>query len=194
VTTSPLSDAGGDLIDYSAKGNFRSLGQRFAKRTPLVAAAIAAADAAELAASLRETGSAMVVVEGESVSVAPDEVIVTETPREGWAVATAGGETVALDLEVTPELRRAGLARDAVRLMQETRKTSGLDVADRITLVWAADASEQGAETAEALREHASMIAEEVLALAFGEGSPEPGFGFAADSDLGLSFQIRKAS
>src|SRR6185312_5669608 len=48
VTTSPLADAGGDLIDYSAKGNFRALGARFAKRTPLVAAAIAAADAAAL--------------------------------------------------------------------------------------------------------------------------------------------------
>ena len=58
----------------------------------------------------------------------------TETPREGWAVATDGGETVALDLELTPELRRAGLAREVVRLVQEARKTAGLDVTDRIEL------------------------------------------------------------
>ena len=55
-----------------------------------------------------------------------DEVLLTETPREGWAVATEGGETVALDLAITPELRRAGLAREVVRLVQEARKTSGL--------------------------------------------------------------------
>ncbi len=50
---------------------------------------------------------------GEPVEVTADEVIVTETPKEGWAVATAGGETVALDLTITPELRLAGVARDA---------------------------------------------------------------------------------
>ena len=193
VSTSPLGGTGADLIDaslinYSAKGNFRTLGQRFAKQTPLVAKAVAEADAAVLAASLRNGGTAAVVLaDGTVITVSPDEVIVTETPREGWAVATAGGETVALDLEVTPMLRRAGVARDAVRMMQETRKTSGLDVADRITLVWAASA-----ETAEALREHAAMVAGEVLALEFAEGSPEAGVGFAEDAELGLSFRIRK--
>ena len=63
-----------------------------------------------------------------------DEVLLTETPREGWAVATEAGETVALDLTVTPELRRAGLAREVVRLVQEARKTGGLEVTDRIDL------------------------------------------------------------
>ncbi|MBS2537762.1 isoleucine--tRNA ligase [Catenulispora sp. NF23] len=204
VTTSPLADAGGDLIDYSAKGNFRALGARFAKRTPLVAAAIAATDAAALATALRASGSATVVVDGEELTVAPEEVIVTETPREGWAVATAGGETIALDLHVTPELRRAGLARDVVRFLQETRKATGLDVADRITLTWAVlDGSAAGAESAEAVREHAAMIADEVLALEFAEG-PVPAAGdpadltalraaIAGDDDLGLKFRIAKA-
>ncbi len=51
-------------------------------------------------------------------------------------MASDAGATVALDLELTPELRRAGLARDAIRLIQEARKNSGLDVADRIELRW----------------------------------------------------------
>ena len=68
--------------------------------------------------------------------LAPDEVIITETPREGWSVASDSGATVALDLEITAELRLAGLARDAIRLIQEARKNSGLDVADRIALRW----------------------------------------------------------
>ncbi|HEX2893392.1 MAG TPA: isoleucine--tRNA ligase, partial [Marmoricola sp.] len=108
----PLSAAGADLVDHTAKGNFRALGKRFAQETPKVAAAIAAADATALAASLAAHGTATVNVDGTEVEVRPDEVIVSERPREGWAVLNEQGETVALDLEVTPELRRAGLARE----------------------------------------------------------------------------------
>jgi isoleucyl-tRNA synthetase len=157
----------GDLVDVSAKGNFRTLGKRFATKTPAVAAAIAAADAAVLAASLRADGRVSVEVDGEPVEVGPDDVIVTETPREGWAVASASGETVALDLGITPELRRAGLAREAVRLVQDARKMSSFDVSDRIHLWWSADG-----ELADALREHATTVADEVLASAFAEGEP----------------------
>jgi isoleucyl-tRNA synthetase len=55
-----LADVGGGLVDHSAKANFRALGKRFGKQTPMVAAAIAGADAAELAASLRDQGRAVV--------------------------------------------------------------------------------------------------------------------------------------
>ncbi|WP_344380160.1 DUF5915 domain-containing protein, partial [Streptomyces mauvecolor] len=124
-----LSEVGGSLVDTTAKANFRALGKRFGKGVQDVAKAVAAADAAALSASLRDTGTASVEVNGEPVALAPDEVIITETPREGWSVASDSGATVALDLEITPELRLAGLARDAIRLIQEARKNSGLDVA-----------------------------------------------------------------
>ena len=185
--TDALSAAAGDLLQYAAKGNFRALGKRFGKRTPLVANAIAAADAAALAARLRAEGRAAVEVEGEQVEIEAEEVIVTETPKEGWAVATAGGETVALDLTITPQLRLAGLARDAVRLIQEARKTSGLEVSDRIVLRWhAAD------ETGEALTVHRDAVAQEVLAVEF-QRSEAPVDGAFADADLGLSFSVAKA-
>ena len=84
-----------------------------------------------------------------------------------------------------------GLACDVVRFLQETRKAIGLDVADRITLTWAAlDGSAAGAETAEAVREHAAMIADEVLAVEFAEGAVPAAV--AGDEDLGLKFQITK--
>ena len=188
-STEALSDAAGDLLQYSAKGNFRALGKRFAKRTPLVAGAIAAADAAELAAALRADGVATVVVEGEPVEVTAEEVIVTETPKVGWAVATAGGETVALDLTITPELKLAGLARDAVRLIQEARKTSGLDVSDRITLSWFASDTETG----QALTAHQASIAEEVLAVQFAASSESLGADAFRDEELGLEFTVRKS-
>jgi isoleucyl-tRNA synthetase len=196
--TGALAEAGGELLEYHAKGNFRNLGKRFAKRTPLVANAIAAADAAQLATQLRERGTATVtVVDGtgdestsEQVEVVSDEVIVTETPREGWAVATADGETVALDLAITPELRLAGLARDAVRLIQEARKSAGLDVADRIALRWRAAKP----ETAEALRTHGEAIAQDVLAVEFAEAEEAAASaGAVVDADLGLTVSFAKA-
>ncbi|MER0247163.1 DUF5915 domain-containing protein, partial [Streptomyces sp. HSW2009] len=76
---------------------------------------VAATDAAALSQALRD-GTATITVDGEPVDLTPDEVIITETPREGWSVASDAGATVALDLEITPELRKAGLARDAIRL------------------------------------------------------------------------------
>jgi isoleucyl-tRNA synthetase len=199
-----LETGGGDLVDYSAKANFRALGKRFGNRTPLIAKAIAEADAAALAAALRTDGSATLTATltagEEQVTVTADEVIVTETPREGWAVASDAGETVALDLTVTPELRRAGLAREAVREIQEARKATGLDVADRIALWWCADDTETGRQTAEALREHAALVADEVLATAFTEQRPadaEVAKGKLAEhraEGLGLSFWLRPRS
>src|SRR5262249_842845 len=79
-------------------------------------------------------GSAVLDVAGEPVTLSADELVLTESPRTGWSVATEAGETVALDLTITPELRRAGLAREVVRLVQEARKASGLDISDRISL------------------------------------------------------------
>ena len=172
----------GDLVDYSAKGNFRALGRRFGKDTPKVAAAIAATDAAALAAALAENGVASV----DGVEVSPDEVLVSERPREGWSVVNEQGETVALDLQLTPELVQAGLAREVVRTVQERRKASGLDVSDRIALDWHADGA-----LAAAIRAHAATIGAEVLATSITEG--EPGPAWVRDDDLGLSFAITRS-
>jgi isoleucyl-tRNA synthetase len=179
-------DSAGDLVDHSAKGNFRALGKRFARRTPEVAAAIAAADAEALAASLRDTGTATVTVGEEEIEVTAEEVIVSERPREGWSVANEHGETVALDLELTPELRRAGLAREVVRLVQEGRKASGFEVSDRINLTWQADG-----ELAEALAEHEQLIADEVLAVEVQRAEPAAD-AVREDADLGLRFSVAR--
>jgi len=197
-TLEPLSAAGADLVDFSAKGNFRALGKRFGKRTPLVANAIAASDAAGLAAALDADGRATVSVEGEDVEVLPDEVIVSERPREGWSVVNEQGETVALDLELTPELLRAGVAREVVRMVQEARKNSGFDVSDRISLVWYAEG-----ETAEALRENERLVADEVLApgglaraadRAAAETAAERAEGAVRDEELGLTLALTRVA
>jgi isoleucyl-tRNA synthetase len=133
-------------------------------------------------------------------------------------VATDAGETVAVDITVSPELRREGLAREVIRLVQEARKNDGLEVTDRIWLRWSTG-STGDPEVAEALTEHAGLIADEVLAADFGPGTAPaadfgpgtapaadfgPGTGPAAgaqaqaarehvEEDLGLTFWLRRA-
>jgi isoleucyl-tRNA synthetase len=183
-----LASVGGDLVEHSAKANFRALGKRFGKQTPIVAAAIAAADAAALAASLQADGRATVTVDGTDTEVLAEEVIVSERPLEGWSVVNDQGETVALDLELTPELVLAGLAREAIRLVQEARKTSGFDVSDRIDLWWAAEG-----DLAEALTAHRQLVADEVLAESVTAGAPEDaGVPAHEDAELGLTLWVRR--
>ncbi|GAA0942499.1 isoleucine--tRNA ligase [Nonomuraea longicatena] len=189
-----MSGYSADLVSYTVKPNFRALGKRFGSQTKLVAAAVSAADPAALAPVLRAGGTATLTA-GElgPVSVGPDEVIVTEQPRAGWAVetgaiGTATGETVALDLAMTDALRRAGLIREVIRLVQDARKSSGLEITDRISLWWSASS----AELAEALRDGGALVAEEVLATSIAEGA-EPGLPVVEDTGLGLTFQLRRA-
>jgi isoleucyl-tRNA synthetase len=188
TTLDSLASAGGDLIEHVAKPNFRALGMRFGKRTPQVAAAIAAADPATLAATLSESGQATVDVDGTPETVEADEVMVSERPREGWSVVNEQGETVALDLELTPELVRAGLAREAIRLIQEVRKASGFEVSDRIDLWWVAEG-----DLAAALAEHESLIADEVLAPTVSRGEPDDAeLPRHQDAGLGLTLWLRR--
>jgi isoleucyl-tRNA synthetase len=179
----------GDVVDVSAKGNFRNLGKRFAKETPTVAAAIADADAAALALALTTTGVASVDVPGiGTVEVTAEDVIVTERPREGWAVLGDQGETIALNLELTPELVSAGIAREVVRLVQDARKASGFDVSDRIQLTWAATDD----SVAEAFRIHSELIASEVLAVAVAEADVSSETGVFSDDEVGIAFTVQR--
>ena len=123
-------------------------------------------------------------------------MIVTQTPRAGWSVATEAGETVALELTITPELRREGLAREVIRLVQDARKADGLDVSDRILFWW--DSADP--DLAEALAEHGALIASEVLAEQFRTGRPEEAADGAAGpvcehtaDDLALTFWLQRA-
>jgi isoleucyl-tRNA synthetase len=189
-----MDPAGGELTDYAVKPSYRALGQRFGPSTPAVAAAITAADPAELAAGLAASGTVTVLVDGSPVIIEAGDVIVTQTPRHGWAVAAVGGETVALELAITPELRREGLAREVVRLVQDTRKGDGLQVSDRISVRWhTADE-----ELARALTEHGELISAEVLAGSFRPSAEagEPGGAGErehTDPNLGLTFWLQRA-
>jgi isoleucyl-tRNA synthetase len=174
-----LDSAGGELVTYTVKPEFRSLGRRFGSATQAVAAVIRATDPVFLAHAVAAPGgSASVEVPSVGpVTLTAADLVVTQTPLEGWGVASAGGETVALDLAVSDALRSEGYAREAVRLIQEARKASGLDVSDRIVVRWTAADDDLAA----ALEEHGPMIAGEVLAVSFGPGDGDGAGGGAGD-------------
>jgi isoleucyl-tRNA synthetase len=206
-----LSVLDGQVISYSVRPRFRELGKRFGPRTPVVAAAILEADPATVAAAVADGGSYAITVAppapesapsplagqaAETVRITAEDVIVTRVPASGWEVATADGETVALDLTVTPSLRAEGLAREVTRRVQQARKSDGLAVTDEIMLRWSAPAD---SALASALVTHAETIAAEVLAEPPGRvrvpatGDAPPGqWTEHADPDLGLRFWIRR--
>ncbi len=189
VELASLGDTG-ELVELSVKPNFRELGRRFGKRTQTVASAISATDPVSFVAAYR-AGNATVEVDGETLTISGEEVVVGETPRSGWAVASAGADTVALDLELTHELRLLGIIRDIVRFVQDARKNAGFEVTDRIELWWRVGGSP---DPADAIRTHAEQLSAEVLATMLTEGMPSDAdtLASAADEELGLHVWLRR--
>jgi isoleucyl-tRNA synthetase len=152
-------ESGATVIDVTIKPNFRELGKRFGKQTQVVARAITAEEPGALVERLRDEGSATVLVDGELVSLAPDDVLVTEVPRTGWVVESQRGVTIALDTQLTPELTAEGIARDVVRSIQQARREADFDVSDRIV------ASVGGGDAVlAAIRAHEDFVKRETLA------------------------------
>lgn len=178
-----------DLVDVSIKANFRNLGSRFGSKTNQIAQYIKNELTAEDISHLRKSGELKVDFEGEEIVLVLADLIITETPRTGWAVASADAATVALDLELTDELKAMGLAREVIRLIQEHRKLSGFDVSDRIYVNFTTESDELAA----AIKIHADEIATEVLALELTneEVKTDP---TTSDDELSLKLWLKKTT
>jgi isoleucyl-tRNA synthetase len=144
-----------ELGRFELKPNYRTLGPRFGKQMPQVAAAIAALDHARL----RAGGRAGINVEGQDHEIGPDDVQIVLQPLEGYQVERSGTHAVALDLELDDDLRREALAREVVHAVQAARKSAGLNVEDRIALTLGGDE-----ELLDATRAHEDYVAGETLA------------------------------
>ena len=182
-----ISTAGADLVDISIKANFKSLGAKYGADVQVIAAKISTLNAAELVKKLRHNSTASVDYEvsgdKKSASLELTDLVITETPRTGWSVASHNGESVALDLTLTPELIDAGLVREAIRAIQEERKKIGLDISDRITVNWNAPA-----ELAKAINNAIPEISSEVLATEMKQISTET----TSESEIGLWLKLIK--
>jgi len=162
------SDA--DLVTLRAKPNFRSLGSRYGKETPLAAAAAARLDAEQLRA-LEAGGSAVVEVDGRRFEYLSADVVVSREVASDLAVQSDGAFVAALDPVLTPALREEGLAREMVNRIQRLRRDAGYDISTRVAL-----ALDGAPELLAAAQAHAAFIQGETLArkLVFGSRADHP--------------------
>jgi isoleucyl-tRNA synthetase len=146
------------LVTLEAKPNFRSLGKKFGKQTPVAAAAITALGSEALLSF--EKGEPLVISVGEDARrLDPEDLVIVRRASGELVVKEADGYFAAIDPAVSPVLRSEGLAREIVSRIQRMRKEAGLAVSDRISLSVAG-----GAEIVAAIQSHRDWIAEEVLA------------------------------
>ena len=135
-----LADEVGGLLAATVKPNYKALGPRFGRRMKQVAAAVAAADPAALAAQAAAGGA----VSAGEFELQADDLVVETAPREAYAIAAEPGCQVGVLKELTPELRAEGMVREAVHMINNLRRESGFDIADRITLYLDVDSVPDG--------------------------------------------------
>jgi isoleucyl-tRNA synthetase len=123
-----------EVLRFELVANFRTLGPRLGDLVKELKPALAALDGVVAAAALEEGRSVTVTLGGQPVELSPDDLTLRVRGQQGFAVSREGGEVVALDLNLDEGLRKRGLSRDVVRLVQDLRKASGLEVSDRIRL------------------------------------------------------------
>ncbi|WP_172920032.1 isoleucine--tRNA ligase [Capnocytophaga canis] len=127
-----LEDASGILVKQ-IKPNFKTLGPRFGKDMKLVVAAVQQFTQEDIQ-SIEKEGQIIVKLAEKDVTLSIEDVEITTQDIEGWLVASSGGMLVALDIHITDELRKEGIARELVNRIQNIRKDSGFDVTDKINI------------------------------------------------------------
>jgi isoleucyl-tRNA synthetase len=125
-----LDDASGVLIKQ-IKPNFKTLGPRFGKDMGLIAKQIQGFTPEQIN-ELDKKGSIDIVISGNIINLTSEEVEISSQDIEGWLVASSGGITVALDINISGELKEEGIAREIVNRIQNLRKDSGFEVTDKI--------------------------------------------------------------
>jgi isoleucyl-tRNA synthetase len=128
-----LSDTSGILVK-KIKPNFKSLGPRLGKLMKQISAEIQKMDQKEIS-KFEKTGEWILKIEGEEILLNSDDVEISTEDIPGWLVATDGNLTVALDVTITEDLRREGIAREFINRIQNYRKESGFDVTDKIRVL-----------------------------------------------------------
>ncbi len=132
-----------ELVEYSAKANFRVLGKELGPAMKVAASAIEKMSSAEIQ-SIVEGSTLSIDVEGKSVEITADKIAVNRVEKANLRVVNEGTLTVALDTEVSEDLLLEGCVRDLVRGVQNLRKERGLVVTDRITLTVSAKGEGEG--------------------------------------------------
>jgi isoleucyl-tRNA synthetase len=175
------------LVTYRIKPNLPVVGKRYGKLIPAIRAALARSDGSMIAKLAARGELVQIDVDGQTIELGPDALLIETTAAEGFACAEDAGYLVGLDTILTEELVREGLIREIVRTVQDARKQAGLDVSDRIMLN--IDGSEQ---VVAAISAHREYIASEALVNAWQDLASPPAF--SIEHSLGAArWQIRLA-
>ena len=125
---------GQGVLVKKVKCNFRTMGKKFGKMMKAIAAATAAFDQDQIAA-LENNGQTELDIDGQKVTIEAADVEIISEDIPGWLVTNEGNLTVALEVELTDELRNEGVARELINRIQNLRKESGLEITDHISVV-----------------------------------------------------------
>ena len=155
-----LATSGDALVTLEAKPNFRALGRKFGKKTPLAADAVLRFTSDHLR-QLEQGGELVVTVDGETHGLELDDLTIIRRASGALVVQEQHGYFAAIDPAITPALRAEGVAREVISRVQRMRKEAGLAVSDRIHLWISGDAPVRDAADT-----HRAWIADEVLATA----------------------------
>lgn len=169
VNVKVLEFVEGDMLEKKVKCNFRVMGKKFGKLMKAVAAAVGALSQ-DAINELSVNGSVQVDVDGQTVEIVREDVEIVSEDIPGWTVANDGALTVALDLEITEELKNEGMAREIVKRIQAYRKSSGFEITDHIHVVLSHDDNLQ-----KAVEAYHDYICSQVLADKLEFGAPESG-------------------
>lgn len=169
VNVKELEFVEGDMLEKKVKCNFRVMGKKFGKLMKAVAAAVGALSQ-DAINELSVNGSVQVDVDGQTVEIVREDVEIVSEDIPGWTVANDGALTVALDLEITEELKNEGMAREIVKRIQAYRKSSGFEITDHIHVVLSHDDNLQ-----KAVEAYHDYICSQVLADKLEFGAPVSG-------------------
>jgi len=147
-------------VTHQVLPNFKLLGPRLGKLMPKLKKALNEQSGSELLANIRDNGKINLTLDGTDVELGEGEVEVRISAKDGWTAANDRGCVVVLSTEITPELKREGIAKDVVRVVQDFRKSRDFDYSDRIELGIVPTTEEIG----QAIQEHAEFIQGETLA------------------------------
>lgn len=151
-----LDDASGVLVKQ-IKPNFKTLGPRFGKDMGLISKEIQNFGQEQIATIERE-GELIMEIAGKSITLSQDDVEISSQDIPGWLVANSNGITVALDITISDELRKEGIARELINRIQNIRKDSGFEVTDKITVKM-----DKNSQVEEAVLANESYIKSETL-------------------------------
>ena len=170
-----IEEGSGMQLVKKVKCNFRTMGKKYGKLMKAVNAAVMGISQEQIA-ELEANGSITLDVEGNGTVIEAVDVEIISEDIPGWTIAQEGKITVALDIDITPELRNEGMARLIIKRIQNLRKETGLEITDRISVV--IENRQELVQAVEAFKEH---IAAQVLANALTTGEVTDG----VDTDFG---------